>query len=407
MVAWREFCGVCLLLLTAACAGKPQGLMAPVSAPVSTDKVEMLVATTRMRTSPAEMFSGERGETLDFADITVSIPPAQSRAVGEVQWPKRLPANPMTDFVTVDARVISDREVKTRFRDLVGRHRPRRVLLFVHGYNNRFEEAVYRFAQIAHDSSAPAAPVLFTWPSRGRLLAYGYDRESANYSRDALEETLQALVDSPYVDEVAILAHSMGNWVTMEALRQMAIRHGRLSAKINTVMMASPDVDVDVFASQVRDLGSYRPQMILFVAQDDRALAMSKRLWGSRDRLGAINPDVEPYRSALERSGIQVLDLTKVETGDASHHAKFAESPVIVQAIGQRLVEGQDLGEGKASLGERITLAATGAASTLGATAGAIVSAPIAVVDPKTRQGLHGQIQEIGRSTHGISAAAK
>ena len=31
----------------------------------------------------------------------------------------------------------------------------RHVLLFVHGYNTRFEEAVYRFAQIAHDAGAP------------------------------------------------------------------------------------------------------------------------------------------------------------------------------------------------------------------------------------------------------------
>jgi esterase/lipase superfamily enzyme len=59
----------------------------------------------------------------------------------------------------------------------------------VHGFNNRFDDAVYRFAQIVHDSKVPAIPVLFTWPSRGemKLRAYTYDRESANYSRDALE----------------------------------------------------------------------------------------------------------------------------------------------------------------------------------------------------------------------------
>jgi esterase/lipase superfamily enzyme len=53
---------------------------------------------------------------------------------------------------------------------------------------HRFDEAVYRFAQITHDSRATAVPVLFTWPSRGKFLAYAYDRESATYSRNALEE---------------------------------------------------------------------------------------------------------------------------------------------------------------------------------------------------------------------------
>lgn len=372
----KRFGVVCLLLLLTACATVPRGVMIPTVAPASTDKVEMLVATTRERTDPAEMFSGERGQ-LQYADVTVSIPPKQNRVVGEVQWPKKLPGDPMTDFVTTEARILTKDQVRHRFRELIGQHHPRRVLVFVHGYNNRFEEAVYRFAQIEHDSGAPAVPVLFTWPSRGKLLAYGYDRESATYSRDALEETLQALVNSPYVDEVTILAHSMGNWLTMEALRQMAIRHGgHLPKKITTVMMASPDIDVDVFTSQVMDIKKPRPQITLFVAQDDRALAMSKRVWGSKDRLGQIDPTVEPYKDELAKSGIRVLDLTKVASGDSSNHAKFAESPVIVQAIGQRLMEGQDMGQGKGSLGERLTLAASGA----GAAAGAIVTAPLTVV---------------------------
>src|SRR5690606_30137597 len=127
----------------------------------------------------------------------------------------------------------------------------RRVLVFVHGYNTRFEEAVYRFAQIVHDSRAPALPVLFTWPSRGRLLEYAYDRESANYSRDALEAILQTMAKDKAVGEISILAHSMGNWVTLEALRQMSIRNGALSPKIKSVMLAAPDVDVDVFRRQI------------------------------------------------------------------------------------------------------------------------------------------------------------
>jgi len=30
-----------------------------------------------------------------------------------------------------------------------------KVLIFVHGFNNRFDDAVYRFAQIVHDSKTP------------------------------------------------------------------------------------------------------------------------------------------------------------------------------------------------------------------------------------------------------------
>ena len=150
----------------------------------------------------------------------------------------------------------------------------RRVLLFVHGFNNKFEEAVFRYAQIIHDSRAPVVPVLFTWPSRGSVLAYGYDHESASYSRDALESVLQSLAHDPQVGEISILAHSMGNWLTMEALRQMAIRDGHVAPKIKNLMLAAPDVDVDVFKRQLADIGPNSAQVTLFVSQDDRALAL-------------------------------------------------------------------------------------------------------------------------------------
>ena len=97
-------------------------------------------------------------------------------------------------------------------------------------------------------------PVLFTWPSRGQALSYFYDRESANYSRDALEAVLQAIVKDLRVSEVSVLAHSLGNFVAVEAIRQMAIRNHGLSPKIKDIMLASPDIDVDVFRRQIAEI---------------------------------------------------------------------------------------------------------------------------------------------------------
>ncbi len=140
------------------------------------------------------MFSGERAPGLAFADIAVSIPPDSVRKIGEVQWPSTPPGDPARDFVTVRADRLDLKQAVAAFNGRLLKLKPsdRHVLLFVHGYNTRFEEAVYRFAQIAHDAGAPVVPVLFTWPSRGRLFDYVYDRESATYSRDALEALLQA-----------------------------------------------------------------------------------------------------------------------------------------------------------------------------------------------------------------------
>ncbi|HEV2564081.1 MAG TPA: alpha/beta fold hydrolase, partial [Microvirga sp.] len=243
---------VALLLSLNACASL-RGTLVPVAESVpGASKVDMLVATTRMRaTGPQEFFSGNRGPELSFAEFTVSIPPEASRKQGEVQWPRTVPGNPATDFVTLKADVIDRTQAAAWFRRTVRTVPQRRVLVFIHGFNNRFDDAVFRFAQIVHDAGTPVVPVLFTWPSRGSVLAYGYDRESNTYSRNALESTLRTLASDPSVGEISILAHSMGNWVTLEALRQMAIRDGRVAPKIRNVLLAAPDVDVDLFREAV------------------------------------------------------------------------------------------------------------------------------------------------------------
>ena len=387
------------IMALSGCGGRPVGVMqAAGSVPPGTSKVDLLVATTRAADdNPAVLFSGERGTGLAVNAVDVSIPPEANRKVGQVQWPSRLPADPLRNFVTVSVDPLEgERAGETWLKT----HMPksRRVLVFVHGFNNRYEDAVYRFAQIVHDSHADVAPVVFTWPSRGSIFDYNYDKESTNYSRDALEELLTRTAANPAVSDITIMAHSMGTWLTVEALRQMAIRNGHVAPKINNVILASPDLDVDVFGRQFASLGKERPQFTIFVSQDDRALALSRRISGNVDRLGQIDPSAEPYRSKLETAGITVLDLTKLKGGDRLNHGKFAESPEVVKLIGDRLIAGQTITDSNVGLGEAVGAVAMGAAQTAGSAVSVAVSTPIAIFDPRTRRNYDAQVKRLGQS---------
>jgi esterase/lipase superfamily enzyme len=400
-----------LALALIGCAGRPSGNLVVVSATApGTSTVNMLVATTRADVAqPAGvLFNGERGRGLAFADIGISIPPDSVRKIGEVEWPRSSPGDPAHDFVTVRVDRLDLKQAVAEFNSRLLKLKPseRHVLLFVHGYNTRFEEAVYRFAQIAHDAGAPVVPVLFTWPSRGKLFDYVYDRESATYSRDALEQVLQAMVNNPNVTGVSILAHSMGNFVTVEALRQMAIRNRGLSPKIRDIMLASPDIDFDVFRRQIAEIetSDKSPPVTLFVSKDDKALAASSALAGNEPRLGEIDPHAEPYKSILEEAHVNVIDLSNVKSDDSMNHGKFASSGV-VQAIGHRLADGQTLTDAQVTLGERIGGVAQGAAGTLGKAATLAVSAPVAIIDPNTRETLGDQMTSLGASATGTVAA--
>ena len=177
------------------------------------------------------------------------------------------PGNPETDFVTLKSEIITKDQAKDSLARLLSRSHEKEAFVFVHGFNNRYEDAVHRFAQILYDSGAgvDVAPILFTWPSAGNVFAYEYDRDSANYSRYALENLLRYPQDDPEVKTISILAHSMGNWVTLEALRQMAIRDGRVAPKVKVILLADADVDVEIAREQIATLGPDHPHIVLFV----------------------------------------------------------------------------------------------------------------------------------------------
>ncbi len=189
---------------------------------------------------------------------------------------------------------------------LTGRQK-RRVLVFVHGFNTRFTDAALRFAQIAHDTNSGAAPILFSWPSRGGLLNYSYDKESANFSRGDLAYVLRTAADSPAVAEVTVLAHSMGAWLAMEALRQVALEDNSDLAKINNIVLASPDIDVDVFRRQLDDIGAQRPLITVFTSSRDRALGISSVVAGGVTRVGGVHVEDATYqREVRRRAGVSL-----------------------------------------------------------------------------------------------------
>ena len=143
-------------------------------------------------------------------------------------WPRTVRrADPVTDFLTLDA-VAYDGAPAFR-KDLaaaMARREQTDVVVYVHGFNNTMAESVYRVAQMHYDLEVPGVAVHYAWPSRGSALGYVYDRDSALFGRDGLEELLQEVTKAG-AKRVVIVAHSMGGALTMETLRQASIRGDR------------------------------------------------------------------------------------------------------------------------------------------------------------------------------------
>ena len=350
-----------------AVAAEPQSILA-------THRI--FVATTRARADDRkEVFSGERSVDLNFARVDVTLP--RTHVPGRVEHPRAgARRDASLHFAAGEVALYTARE---GFGTALGeslRETDGRALVFIHGYRTPFDNSVYRAGQIVHDSGYRGTPVLFSWASTGRTVDYIYDNNSATLARDGLEETLRGL-RAAGAKRIDIVAHSMGNWLTMETLRQMALSGDRgVHDRLGDVILASPDIDVDVFKSQLRRIGRIDWQMSVIVSRDDRALLASSIIAGNRPRVGDYGDDAD-----LASLGVTVVDISGISSGDRLNHAKFADNPLMVQLLGSRLNEDQMLAGSSDDITRRIDGLAQGLGQTLGSAAEIIVTTPFEVIN--------------------------
>jgi len=109
-------------------------------------------------------------------------------------------------------------------------------------------------------------------------------------------------------------------------------------------MLASPDIDFEVFRREIAEIEKSRKTatVTLFVSNDDQALSASSFLAGGEARLGSLDPRAEPFKSNLKRAGVDVVDLSQIQSEDSLNHSKFADADVVT-SIGERLAAGQTL----------------------------------------------------------------
>jgi esterase/lipase superfamily enzyme len=339
--------GLLLASLVAGCASTT-GMMA--SADAGPHSILTFVCSTR-EAGPGGVDT-MRADGPDYSLQILSIPP--DHHPGQIERPAFGSPDPQHHIMVASTQDLSEAEFRNELAtDISGRIGSNRdVLLYVHGFNTGLDAARFRLAQIVTDGRFGGIPVLFTWPASNNLLDYEAARESATASRDSLANLLKDLSEIPDIGRIHILAHSMGTWLTMEALRQRAIAGSpSLNGKLGLVMLAAPDIDLSVFRSQLSELDA--SHISVLVSADDRALSLSRTLAGDRPRVGALDPRKPSDRAALARLGVRIYDLSGKSDGLIDHDA-YADLPDVVRSIGAQIgrqrIQDQDV---TAVLGQR------------------------------------------------------
>jgi pimeloyl-ACP methyl ester carboxylesterase len=191
---------------------------------------------------------------------------------------------PKDDFVRALRQQIKDSPSKDLF-------------IFVHGFNNTFEDAARRAAQMAYDLDFDGTPILYSWPSQGSATAYAVDEAAVGISGRKMADFLETVVAQSGAERVHLLAHSMGNRALIEALQTYLAKR-------------------DYFVDAIESLRSAAERVTLYASANDYALRSSQLLHGA-PRAGTAGDFI------VKLAGLDTIDMSAVPA-DALGHSYFA-----------------------------------------------------------------------------------
>ncbi len=220
----------------------------------------------------------------------VSVPLEEYRQVGLLNrprlWSGEFAEDPGKHYVLLNCESLRPAEY---FRAVGADSRTKersQVLVFVHGFNVGFYDAVLRTAQLKVDLQFEGAAVLFSWPSRGSTAEYTWDESAIDWSIEHLHRLLVDLRREMPDADIHVLAHSMGNRALTAALHRFAQSlSGELAAShlrhLQEVILAAPDIDSLTFREDLFPaMNGCADHVTLYACEHDKALTASQTVHG-------------------------------------------------------------------------------------------------------------------------------
>jgi esterase/lipase superfamily enzyme len=326
---------------------------APGATPLSNpdwDIVPVFYGTDRARSGEAGRLSygPDRARHLELGRALVTVPAAHRVPAIERPFAIRVPylqlvlyeqgEDPRKHFTIKSLEVLSRSDLLTLVRARIAAARAfgDQALVFIHGFNTGFDNAVYRTAQLAYDLQFDGAAFLYSWPAGAGVMGYARDRESATQAEPYLKEFLQMVVRETGARGVSVVAHSMGNLPLLNVLRDLgpSLPPG---VRLNEVVLAAPDVDRDVFSNLVSAIQGYGRGITLYCSANDRAMVASRQVAGGVPRAGDVPPD-----GPVIMPGVDTIDVTEISTDLlALNHSLYAEKGALLNDIGLLLQTGE------------------------------------------------------------------
>lgn len=273
-----------------------------------------------VQTTDADLSLGIATIRAPFAEVTNRAERA-AEAVGQLH---RSGSGRLTNENSLTSQRVDRLDVpamRTRAADHLSRagRFPRQAFVYVHGYNNSFDEALRRTAMIAYDLDFDGLAAVFAWPSKSSTLGYFADRQRADASAPALTEMLHHLAAALPDVTIHLVAHSTGADILLSALEQLS-KANRPKPLLGEVIIAHADIGLDRFAETLPSVRKLGLQITSYTGGGDWAVWASNTIRGQSGRVGNT-PVSLPGVDSIEVSGLGVrLDF---------NHNIFVRHPIV------------------------------------------------------------------------------
>jgi esterase/lipase superfamily enzyme len=203
----------------------------------------------------------------------------------------------------------------------------RPILLFVHGYNVTFEDAMISGARLALGMRLPITPVVYTWASGGSPLSYLHDEDTVRVSTVSFTTFLYRLLTTQK-RPVVIVAHSMGARIVTAALAELSRRNCACKA-LAKIVLAAPDLNVVELNAQWSALQQFGTnKWTIYASSNDIALTLS-HIIHHYQRVG------DPRPSLFISKGSDTVDASAASSAlDSWGHSYVVGNPMVAADIG-------------------------------------------------------------------------
>lgn len=182
------------------------------------------------------------------------------------------------------------------------------VIVFVHGFNVKFEEAVLRAAQIRYDMKFSGEIVLFTWPAGADEGVLSSLLINSTYSTNQINAKASVNHFKVFLNKITalgkkthLIVHSMGHQVVLPSVAGLSKEKG--GKFISEMVLNAPDFDAAEFKEIAGDLKKSADRITVYCSPGDNALVASSKV-NKNKRIG----------SCEKVAGIDMVNVNPVDS---------------------------------------------------------------------------------------------